>query len=457
MPDSVTQILASGPVGTKINIAVLGDGFAVADQTLYNNKVQEFLIDGVFGHDYFYEDKQAFNIFRVNLISVDSGVSTRVYNEHGTPDNSSDDTVTSTTLRNTALGYIFSGSWAHCWLEGGANTSTLVANALSKWVPDYHLVVILLNNPNYGGCGGGGFQVVPLGIDWHVLAHEFGHGLGALADEYSTSRAYPGGEPGAVNITINKDRNSLKWKRFVNPATSIPTGTGSCAGYNQGTRPANWDDTQNVGLFEGGGTYGTGVYRPVINCRMRGNSPEYCPVCYTHMKDINHSKTEHTFLNCHTGDFNGDGKDDVLIHNGNSIQIYRSNGQQLDIVFSATERLPGSWQFTSGDQFFIGDFNGDGKQEVVVFNSTNWAMPYLGLLADDGANGLRLIARYDGSMPGWQFARNDKLYVGDFSGDKRADLLIFNGNNWAFPYLGMLRCTGTGFQVVRRYDHTLPS
>ncbi|MFL5285579.1 MAG: M64 family metallopeptidase [Rhodopila sp.] len=81
MPDSVTQILASGPVGTKINIAVLGDGFAVADQTLYNNKVQEFLIDGVFGHDYFYEDKQAFNIFRVNLISVDSGVSTRVYNE----------------------------------------------------------------------------------------------------------------------------------------------------------------------------------------------------------------------------------------------------------------------------------------------------------------------------------------------------------------------------------------
>src|SRR3954452_25317991 len=116
------------------------------------------------------------------------------------------------------------------------------------------------------------------------------------------------GVPG--QLPINKDRSFLKWKRFVNPATSIPTGTGSCPGYNQGTRPANWDDTQNVGLFEGGGTYGTGVYRPVINCRVRGNSRKYCPVCYTHMKDINHSKTEHTFLNCHTGDFNGDGKDD---------------------------------------------------------------------------------------------------------------------------------------------------
>ena len=30
-------------------------------------------------------------------------------------------------------------------------------------------------------------------------------------------------------------------------------------------------------------------------------------------------------------------------------------------------------------------------------------MQYLGLLVDDGVNGLQLIARYDDSMPGWQF------------------------------------------------------
>ena len=41
MPDSMTQILTSGPPGTKINIAVLGDGFAAGDQDLYNTKVQE--------------------------------------------------------------------------------------------------------------------------------------------------------------------------------------------------------------------------------------------------------------------------------------------------------------------------------------------------------------------------------------------------------------------------------
>ena len=37
MPDSVTQILHSGPPGLKKNIAALGDGFAAGDQTLYNH------------------------------------------------------------------------------------------------------------------------------------------------------------------------------------------------------------------------------------------------------------------------------------------------------------------------------------------------------------------------------------------------------------------------------------
>ena len=459
MPDSVTQILASGPPGTKLNIAVLGDGFADgADQTVYNDKVDELLMKGVFGHDYFYEDAQGFNIFRVNLISNESPVSVRVYDEHGTPTDPSDDTIVSTTLRDTALGYIFSGSWAHCWLEGGANTGTLVQNALNTWVPDYDLVLIILNDPRYGGCGGGGFQVVPLGVDWTVMAHEFGHGTGGLADEYCASPgSYSGGEPGVVDLTINTNRATIKWGNFIAPTTPVPTGTGACAGYTAGPKPAGWSDDQDVGLFEGGGTVSLGIYRPVINCRMRGNSPPYCPVCYTQMKRRQDQYTQRTFLKAYAGDFNGDGKDDVLVHNDNSIILYRSDGSQLDLVFSAVERVPGSWQFKPDDQFFVGDFNGDGKDEVAVYNSTNWVMEYLGLLADDGAGGLRLIARYDDAMPGWQFQRNDRFHVADFDGNGRKDLFVFNGDNWAIPYLGMLRSSGTGFSLVHRYDANMPS
>ena len=458
MPDSMTQILASGPPGTKKNIAVLGDGFAAgADQTLYNDKVAELLLDGVFGHDYFYEDAQAFNVFRVNLISSQSPVSTRTYDEKGTPTDPSDDTVASESIRNTALGYIFSGSWAHCWLEGGPNTGTLVQNALDTWVPDYDLVLIILNDTRYGGCGGGGFQIVPLGVDWTVMAHEFGHGTGGLADEYcARPDTYSGGEPGSVNLTVNTNRATLKWGNFVAPSTQLPTGVGACADYTAAPKPPGWSDDQDVGLFEGGGTLSLGIYRPVVNCRMRGNAPPYCPVCYTQMKRTMDPYTGRTFLNAYAGDFNGDGRDDVLVHNGNSIIVYRSNGSQLDVAFSAVERVPGSWQFTAGDRFYVGDFNGDGKDEVVVYNSTNWVMEYLGLLADDGSGGLRLIARYDDAMPGWQFQRDDRFYVADFDGNGRSDLFVFNGGNWAIPYVGMLRSSGTGFGVVNRFDANLP-
>ena len=461
MADSVTQILKSGPPGAKLNIAVLGDGFAAADQTAYNNNVKAVLLDGVFGMDYFYEDKSAYNIFRVNLISVDSGVSQRVYNENGTPSDPSDDTIVSTTIRNTALGYIYSGSWAHCWLEGGAGTGTKVQNALDTWVPDYDLVVIILNEPGFGGCGGGGFQIVTLGSSASVLAHVFGHGTGGLAAVYCQPGTYSGGEPGAPNLTINTNSATLKWRQFVDPATPVPTGIAppnptDCTGWTVGAQPAGWSGSNDAGLFEGAQYKRKGIYRPVINCRMRGNSPPFCPVCYTRMKSNAEPYAQHTFQKVYAGDFNGDGKDDILVHSGNAIHIHRSNGSQLDVVFSAVERVPGSWQFQPGDRFYVGDFNGDGKDEVAVFNGTDWVMEYLGLLADDGANGLRLIARYDNSMPNWDFTPGDRFYVADFNGDGKKDLFVFNGANWAIPYVGMLRSTGTGFTLSQRYDANLP-
>jgi hypothetical protein len=169
-----------------------------------------------------------------------------------------------------------------------------------------------------------------------------------------------------------------------------------------------------------------------------------------------HPYTEHSFLKCYSGDFNGDGRHDLLIHCGNSITIYRSNGSQLDLVFSTVERVPGSWQFKPNDQFYIGDYNGDGKDEVVVYNSVDWIKEYLGLLVDDSNNGLRLVARYDDIIPGWQFQRTDNFYVADFNGDGKKDLFVFNGSNWSIPYVGMLRSNGSSFSVIHRYDANMP-
>jgi hypothetical protein len=99
--DSMTQLLSSGSPGTKINIAVMGDGFAAGDdQTAYNNKVKDLLLHGVFNNDFFLERRSAFNIYRVNLISKDSGVGTKTYSNDGK-------TLINTITKNTALGIYF--------------------------------------------------------------------------------------------------------------------------------------------------------------------------------------------------------------------------------------------------------------------------------------------------------------------------------------------------------------
>ncbi|MGA3282246.1 MAG: M64 family metallopeptidase [Smithella sp.] len=289
--DSMTPLLSSGLPGTKFNMAVMGDGFAAGDdQNIYNNKVKDLLIHGVFNNDFFLSQKSAFNIYRVNLISQDSGVGTKTYDNNGN--------LISTVTKNTALGIYYNGDWDHCWLEDGPNTGNLIDNALNKWVPDYNIVLIFVNCPGGGGCTINGRPTVPLGIAWDTIAHELGHGIGGLGDEYcaqdDTHGVYTGPEPNKVNITINTNKATLKWKGYVDSITPIPTGIGKCVSYNQGTKPNDWDDNQSVGLFEGGGTYNNGIYRPVIDCRMNSNSPPFCPVCYAQMESItrNHMGTE---------------------------------------------------------------------------------------------------------------------------------------------------------------------
>lgn len=456
MANSMTVLRKAGPPGTKRNIAILGDGFTAADQPAYDAWVETTLMQGVFGHDYFSEDASAYNIYRVNLESVDSGVSTRTYDEKGTVD-ASDDTISAETVKNTALGMIFNGSWSHCWLEYGAQTEQRIQDAIAAWVPDANEILVVLNDPRYGGCGGGGRAHVPMGVDWSVIAHEFGHGIGGLADEYSVEGAYAGGEQAWTNLTTITDRATTKWSQFIAPSTPLPTGVGGGASYNQGPRPATWDSSQDVGLFEGGGTLSTGIYRPVENCRMKSNSPPYCPVCYTSFKRNRDSETGHHFRNAFAGNFSGTGRSDVLLHHGTSIQLFRADGTALTHTSSAVERVPGSWQFMPHDQVYVGDFNGDGVDEVAIFNGVDWVMPYLGLLASDGAGGLHLIARYDGDIPGWGgFRSGDRFLVADLDGDGRDDLVVVNTTDWSMPYVGLLHSSGTGFAQTRRYDGDIP-
>src|SRR4029434_7334802 len=114
-----------GDAGKKI-LVVIGDGYAAGDQATYNTDVDNLVTKGVFDHDFFRTEQNAFNVYRLNLVSTQSGVTRRIYDEHGTTDDASDDTIISTTVKNTALKMIYSGSWAHCWMEYSADTDAKI-------------------------------------------------------------------------------------------------------------------------------------------------------------------------------------------------------------------------------------------------------------------------------------------------------------------------------------------
>ena len=78
-------------------------------------------------------------------------------------------------------------------------------------------------------------------------------------------------------------------------------------------------------------------------------------------------------------------------------------------------------------------------------------MTYVAMLQATGT-GFQLVQRFDGDIPGWGVWPNDQLFVGDFSGDGHADLYIFNGADWAMSYVDMSQSTGNDLQMTSRFD-----
>ena len=51
-------------------------------------------------------------------------------------------------------------------------------------------------------------------------------------------------------------------------------------------------------------------------------------------------------------------------------------------------------------------------------------------------------------MPDWQMRPSDQHFVGDFDGDGKADLFVFNGDAWSIAYLGMLKSGGSSLGMT---------
>jgi hypothetical protein len=127
------------------------------------------------------------------------------------------------------------------------------------------------------------------------------------------------------------------------------------------------------------------------------------------------------------GDLTGDGFADLIGRNTSTGALYRYNGNG-NSGFAAPATIAGTYK--SYDRVFgVGDFNGDGKTDLLMLLGTQlWGIPGLG----DGTFGGRWLVA--GGYAGY----NVIIGAGDVNDDGHNDLITRDANGvlWLIPGLG---------------------
>ena len=264
-----TQIFGSAPRSRAFNVVLLAEGFTAAQQGAFNTACNDFV--AAFRATPPYDElSPAINVFRVNVASTDAGA---------------DDPASAGGTGATARTYFdatFGGNGIRRLLVCNNTTALQVASAQ---VPQFTVVLVVVNSTVYGGSGGAIGTYSLAGGATEIAIHEMGHTAFGLADEYAYYAGgsetghdhHPPGEPSQPNVTLNTNRTTLKWAWAVAAATAVPTMSNpNCATVDGRPSPV---PTGTVGLFEGAHYYHCGAFRPEYDCKMRALGVPFCRVC----------------------------------------------------------------------------------------------------------------------------------------------------------------------------------
>jgi hypothetical protein len=114
-----------------------------------------------------------------------------------------------------------------------------------------------------------------------------------------------------------------------------------------------------------------------------------------------------------TGDFNGDGKVDVLYPNGQDWYISWEGATTWDKSKHSAITMK---------NLAIGDFDGDGKDDLFYPNGRDWKVSYSGTQSWEKIGSSGITMRH--------------IKIGDFDGDGKCDVFYANGNSWKISYGG---------------------
>ncbi|MBO5919412.1 MAG: peptidase M64 [Bacteroidales bacterium] len=252
----VSSLMQNGDPATKVDLCFIAEGYTAQEMEKFRADALRFT-EYLFTMAPYNRHKEDFNIWLVESVSEESG--TDIPHED----------VWKKTVANSNF-YTFRSD--RYLTAQNQKTICQIATAAP-----YDALYVIVNNEKYGG--GGIYNFYGLSASnckWaeEVFVHEFGHSFAGLGDEYyDSSTSYEEFynikiEPWEPNLTTLVNFES-KWKDMLPSGTSVPT-------------PPLSDPKDNVsmGVFEGGGYMAKGIYRPVMDCRMKTNQAQgFCPVC----------------------------------------------------------------------------------------------------------------------------------------------------------------------------------
>lgn len=230
--------------GDGLHLVILGEGYKSDENNRFNDHV-EALIGHMQRDPAIATHLSAWSIHTVFEASEDSGIDDN-------PDNDARSTIYN----------------AHYFCQQVArlicaDNIRIFESALSEyaWLDQ---VVVLVNDPRYGGKGGG--VVLSSGFFPEVALHELGHSVAGLADEYVDSQIahinpfYREGQ--YANVSQHDDPEQVPWSHWIDDPVNYPTIPG----------------TSGVGIFEGGFYQASGIYRATSTSRMRAYDQLFGPV-----------------------------------------------------------------------------------------------------------------------------------------------------------------------------------
>jgi len=141
----------------------------------------------------------------------------------------------------------------------------------------------------------------------------------------------------------------------------------------------------------------------------------------------------HVGSELHIGDFNGDGRSDMLCHDRKGYKwiAYANVKGNFDAGTGWHRNM--RWCYGRHQSLLIGDFNGDGRDDMLCHDK-RWGYKWIAYADKTGG----FSGRFWHTKKSW--CRNAEVHIGDFNGDGHADMLCHDSRG--YKWISLASCTG---------------